>query len=74
MQHESPGLADATVLYWDTTRPGYILDNVVLSDTPDGVGIASVPEPGSVVIWSVFAAVLPGLRLAKRCPHSAICR
>ncbi len=45
-----PGLGDVDVIYWDTSRPGYILDNVVLSDTSDGVGIAVVPEPSATAL------------------------
>ena len=63
-----PGTGHANVVYLDTSRPGYIFDNLVLSDTAEGVGLnqQAVPEPGSYLIWSILAAALSGLVLARR--------
>ena len=63
-----PGTGHANVVYLDTSRPGYIFDNLVLSDTAEGVGLNQqvVPEPGSFLIWSILAVVLSGLVLARR--------
>jgi hypothetical protein len=70
-----PGTGHANVVYLDTSRPGYIFDNLVLSDTAEGVGLnqQAVPELGSFLIWSILAVVLSGGSLAKRRSHSAIC-
>lgn len=65
----NPGIGHPNTLYLDTSRPGFTIDNLVLSDTAEGVGLASVPEPGGFLIWSIATVALSGLSVTRRREH-----